>query len=82
MQIRVQKKQFLRVHHRHCAELMALEQLAATAHPLLHKECRTARHLDLNQYRHDDEHRPQEKETEEGDDAVEEVFKQHDVNNN
>ena len=34
--------------HRHRAELVALEQLAATTHTLLDKECRTARHLDFD----------------------------------
>ena len=77
MQIRVQKKQFLRVHHRHRAELVALEQLAIFADSLLHKECRTARHLDFDQNGHDEQNGPQEKETDEGDNAVEEEFKVH-----
>lgn len=55
---------------------MALEQLAATAHTLLDKECRTAWHLDFDQNGHYNEHWPQEKETEERDDTVKKVFYQ------
>ena len=65
--------------HRHRAELVALEQLAATTYPLLDKECRTARHLDFDQNGHDDQDGPQEKETEEGDDAVKKKLQYHDV---
>lgn len=60
--------------HRHRAELVTFEQLAAFAHPLLDKECRTARHLDLDQNGHNKQDGPQEQKTEEGDDSVEEEF--------
>ena len=63
--------------HRHGAELMAAEQLAALAHALLHKERRPTRHLHLHQHRHNQQHRPQHQQTYQGNHPVKYPFQPH-----
>jgi hypothetical protein len=50
---------------------MALEQLAVLPHPVLHEEHRSARHLHLDQNRHNQQHRPKEKQANERNNSIE-----------
>jgi hypothetical protein len=49
--------------HGHRAEFVTLEQLAPFAHSLLYKERGTTGHFDFDQYGDNNQHRPEEKQT-------------------